>query len=292
MTAAMGYHAQLEISASNPVDTRFDFISESLGVDENFIDTNGLRGTRDRSIERVRQGIRHIGGQIRLQPTAVELAALLPWILGANASGTTYAIADTLQSRYVTVDRVSKVMTYNGCVIDRCTIRGSQGEPLDITLDVCGLDETVGNSGTFPSLSLDTTTGPFVFTDGVFSINSTTVNARSFELVVNNHIDRERFFNSLTAVSLIPMDRHVMLNTQLPYGDASALYATGAGGVACTLTFTNGGTSLALTMPKVAFPRKSPTYQAGRAEVMLPLAGNAYKSGSTASLTATLDSTP
>lgn len=290
MSAVHGWSGKLGVHANNPVELRFDFQSESLAVNEAFIDTNGLRGTRSRSIERVRQGNRRIGGQIRMQPTAVELAALLPWILGANASGNTYALADTLQSRYVTVDRSIKVSTYNGVVVDRATFRAGQGEPLDLTLDVCGLDETIGNSGTFPDLSLDLTTQPFVFTDLALVINATTVNAKSIELVIDNAIDKERFFNSQTAVSLPPMDRHVYLNTQLPYGDASALYGTGAGGVACTATFTNGGTSLLFSLVKVAFPRRSPTFVAGRQEVLLPLNGTAYTSSTTKELVCTLDS--
>lgn len=292
MTAVYGYQAKLGIHANSPVEQRFDFLSESLAVNESFVDTNGLRGVRDHSIERLRQGIRHIGGQIRMQPTAVELAGLLPWILGANASGNTYAIADTLQTRNVVVDRIAKVFSYSGVVVDRATIRGNQGEALELLLDVCAIDESVGNSGTFPSLSLDTTTGPFVHTDGVFSINSTEVSARSFEVTIDNRIDKERFFNSLTATALLPMDRIVTMSTQLPYGDAYTLYGTGVGGVAATLTFTNGLTSLVLTMPKVAFPRRSPTYTAGRAEQMLPLQGQCYRSGSTASITCTLDSAP
>ncbi len=291
MASAQGYASQLGISASNPVDVRYDFQSENVVTDEQFIDTSGLRGTRSRVIERVRQGNRRVGGQIRMQPTAVELAALLPWILGANASGTTFALADALQTRYLTVDRISKVFTYNGCVVDRATFRGGRGEPLDVTLDVVGLDETVGNSGTFPSLSIDTTTAPFIFTDAVLSINSTTVNVPSFELVINNAVDRERFFNSQTLVSAVSQDRMISVRTAVPYGDASALYGTGAGGVAVTATFTNGAVSLLFSLVKVAFPRKSPPVE-GRREVMLPLEGQAYRSGSTLELVTTLDSTP
>lgn len=291
MAGVFGWAGQLGVSASNPVDARFDFQSESLALDENFVDTNGLRGTRARAIERLRQGNRAVSGQIRLQPTAVELAALLPWILGANASGTTFALADTLQTRYVSVDRSLKVFTYDTVAVDRATFRASQGEPLELTLDVVGKDETIGNSGTFPSLSIDITTGPFIFTDLVFVISGTTVNARSIELVIDNRIDRNRYFNSQTLVTAQPMDRMITLTTQLPYGDHSALYGTGVAGVATTATFTNGATSLLFSMVKVAFPRKSPNYGGGREELMLPLVGQAMKSSTTLELVTTLDST-
>lgn len=291
MAPIYGFQAQLGIDTASTVTKRFDFQSESLACDEEFIDTNGLRGTRAHAVERLRQGNRRVGGQIRLQPTAVELANILEWILGGTKSGTTYPLADALTDRYVVVDRGSKVFSYNGVVVDKCTIRGAQGEPLDVTLDVVGKDETVGNSGTFPSLTLDTTTGPFIFTDLAFSINATTVQAKEVEIVIDNKVDKDRFFNSQTATALYAMDRVITLKTSLPYGDANALYNTGVGGVATTATFTNGATSLLFDFAKVAFPRKSPTVP-GREEVMLPLEGTAYKSGTTLELVTTLDSTP
>lgn len=291
MTATYGFQGQLGIDASNPVTLRMDFDSETIALNEEFKDINGLRGTRARAVERLRAGNRHVAGQIRMQPTALELSNLLQWIFGGAPSGSgtvTYPLADALVSRYVTVDRGSKVFTYNNVVVNRATIRGTQGEPLDLTLDVVGFDETLGNSGSFPVLTLDTTTAPFMFTDLALSINSVTVNCPSVEIVIDNAVDTNRFFNTQIATALIATDRHITLNTQLPYGDQSALYATGVGGVAVTATFTGAGTQvLVLTLVKVAFPRKSPTVP-GRQEVMLPLQGIAYKSGSTLELVTTL----
>jgi hypothetical protein len=223
----------------------------------------------------------------------VELSQLLPWIMYGTPSGTapvTYPLADLApQPRFVTIDRGPKVATYSGCQVNRATIRGSQGEPLDITLDVIGQDETLAASGSFPALTLDTTTGPFIFTDLSLSINAATYNARDVEIIIDNVIDAGRFFNSQTLVSAIAMDRHVSFTCHLPYGDASAVYGLGQGGTAVTATFTGGGTSvLTLNMGKVAFPRKSPSYAAGRAEEMIPMQGIAYAQGATRELVTTL----
>ena len=292
MAGYWGYVGQLGISASNPVDARYDFLSENLALSEEFIDTGGIRGTRSHVVERVRAGIRRVAGTITMQPTAVEWAALLPWILGANASGTTYALADALSSRYVTVDRGAKVFTYSGCFVDSATIRASQGQPVRLTLNIVGSDETVGNAASFPSLTIDTTTNAFMFHDCVISIASVTYSSRDFELTINNHIDRERFFNSqVLSTATQAMDRSISCRFSLPYGDAVAAYNTGSSGVAVTNTFTNGAVSLAFSLVKVCFPRRSPTWP-GRAEVMLPLEGMAYRSGSTLELVTTLDSTP
>lgn len=292
MATAVGYQAQLGISASNPVDARFDFQRESLVCDEEFIDTNGLRGTRSRDISRVRAGNRRMHGQIVLQPSSAELALLFPWILGTAGAGSptvAFALADAAATRYVTVDRVSKVFTYAGVAVDRATFRGREGQPLEVTLDLVGQTETVGNSGTFPALSIDTATQPFVFTDLAVTVATVAYEVKEIELVIDNAIDKERFFNSQTLSAVHALDRHVMFNTRMPYGTASAVYNTGSGGAATVLTFTGPGTQvLTFSMVKVAYPRKSPSFVEGRAEELIPLQGIAYKSSSTLELETSL----
>jgi hypothetical protein len=281
MAPVYGYQTQLGIDTANPVTQRFDFDSESLVCDEEFKDTNGLRGTRARSHERVRAGLRHMHGTIRFQPTTNELALLLPWILAGTPTGSapvTYPLADLLTTRFVTIDRGAKVFTYNGCVVNRATFRGVQGEPLEVELDVLGIDETVAASGTFPVLNLDIATPPMMFYDLALVVNSVTYNCHDFTLEVDNVVDPNRFFNNQTATALIAMDRHIHVTHSLPYGDASAAYNLGVAGVAATATFTNGAHVLTFTLANVKYPRKSP-HVGGREEVMLPLIGTAYKVG-------------
>jgi hypothetical protein len=291
------YISKLGISSSNPVDTRYDFRSCSLGLQEEFVDGNGLRGTRSPSIERVRQGIRRVTGQIRMQPNAAEWAGLLPWILGANPSGTTYALADRLQKRYVTVDLSDdtdgKVMTYDNCAVSRARIIGRTGQPIDLELEIVGVDEAVDNAGTFPALNIDTTTGPFIFPDssGAIVINGVAVGAPEFTIEIDNQLDTERFFNSLTlSPAFQAMGRNISVSTRVPYSDAEALYGTGAGGVPVVWTLTNGSVSLAWSLVKVAFPRRQIEVPE-RGEELLRLEGKAYMSGSTRELVVTCDST-
>lgn len=293
MAPIYGFQGQLLINS-----VRYDFLSESLACREDFVDTSGLRGSRSHVIERVRAGIRRVAGQITMQPTAVELATLLPWIHGAAASGTSYPLGDSLASFAYTIELArddgtdGKVFTYTYCRVNRATFRASQGAPLTVTLDVVGSDETVGNAGGRGAGTIDTTTGPFMFHDLALSIASTSYSAKEVEVVIDNHIDTERFFNSQTlSATTNAFDRSITLRTSLPYGDAEAVYATGSSGVAVVATYTNGAVSLAQTFVKVAFPRRSPTMP-GRQEIMLPLEGIAYRSSSTPELTTVLDSTP
>ncbi len=259
MAPSYGYATQIGIGTTSTVDHRLDFQSESLAVAEDFVDTNGLRGTRSHSVERVRAGIRHIGGSISLQPTALELSHLLPWILGTDASGTTFALAETCQARYVSVDRVAKVFTYDNCRVNRATFRASQGSPLSVDLDVIGVDEAIANAASFPSLSIDLTTGPYMFHDCVLNIAGTGYSAKEVTIVIDNGLDSDRFFNSQTlSTAFNAKDRHISVSTSLPYGDAAAVYGSGAAGVAVNATFTNGGVSCLFGMAALAFPADAP----------------------------------
>lgn len=293
MAVAVGTLGQLGIDTASPVTKRFDFISSSLSLDEEFRDTNGLRGTLSHDISRVRQSLRRVSGTIELQPNAVELSLLLPWILGANGTGSptvTYALADSLQTRYVAMDvNAGNQFTYSGVVVNRATFRAAQGEPLALSLDVIGVDETI--SGTFPTLSINTANGPWMLSDLALTVNGTTTQVPEFSLTIDNRVDGNRFLNSLTLTNTFKIDRQITVSIMPPYGDYTALYNTGAGGVAVVATLTNGGAVLTLTLGKVTFPRKSPTVR-GRSEVMLPLEGTAYANGATKELVTTLNPGP
>lgn len=284
--------SQLGVDSANPVTKRFDFKSCDLGVNEEVIDTSGNRGTRGRGIERVRNGLRRVAGGMQLQPTALEWSYLLPWMLGAAAVGNVFSLADTLPYRYVTVDKSNgtdgKVFTYDHCLISKATIKATQGQPLDLEMDVVGVDEATGNAGTFPALTLDTTTGPFTFLDLAYVIGGTTVKAKDIEISIDNKIDADRFFNSATlSTAFNALDRHILCRSTLPYGDFTAIYNSGIGGVAATATFTNGSFSLLFSFAALVFPRQ-PLRVPERQEVMLPIQGQAFSSGATPEVVVTL----
>lgn len=302
MSAVQGVFTKLAIGSSLALDKRFDFMRGSIGKRQELLNGNGLRGTLEEDISRIRTNFYRVNGSISFQPNAIELSLLLPWILGANVSGTTFALADSLQTRYVQTDQVVKVFAHAGCAVNRATFRASQGEALSVDLDIIGQTEGAivtstytegvpGSSGTFPSIAIDTATGPFIFTDLALTVGGNTYNARDLTIVVDNGIDANRMFNSATLVSAVKMQRKITFRTELPYGDAAAVYGAGAGGLAVVATFTNGTVSIVFTMPAVAFPADAPRIQ-GRNETMLTIEGNAYHTGSSDSLTVTLDSTP
>lgn len=262
MTAAITARAKLGIDTSSPVGVQYEFVECNLALTSELVDTSGINGTRHRYVDRIRQSFKRVAGNLKLNPTAVELAALLGWPMGGTpvtASGvTTYNLGETTTARYVTIDRISKVFTYAGVKVDKFKISGNQGLPVTFDFDLVGTTETVGNAGTFPSLSLDDNNTPFMFHDAVFSINSTTVTCKNFEFQLDNMIDRDRFFNAVTLGEVVELDRKVTASFDMPYGDWYTLYTAGKSGVATVVTFTNGGAILTMHLPKLAFPDMAP----------------------------------
>lgn len=285
------------------VDKLLELISGDIALAEEGVNAAGMAGSRSRASARTRAGTRKVSGSITLQPNAIEWALLLPWILGADASGTTYALAELLQPFTVTVDKDNgtdgKVFTYNGCKIAKAVITAEQGAPVSLQCDIEGRDEAIANAGTFPSLTLDTATGPFLTSDcaGAITVGGTAFPFRRMVLTIDNMLDTERFLNSTTRSGMQPKDRIITVELSGPYGGKETLYptaATLAAGVAVSCTFTNtiAAVSLALSLPKVHFPRKTPAWN-GREEVDLTLTGEArWSSAVNDELVVTLDSTP
>ena len=293
MSAALGSKAKLMIGATSTVDLPLEFLSESVALSENFIDTAGIRGTRSHTAERVRRGTRQVGGSITMTPNAVELDSLLPWILGTAESTDSFVLGESLLARYVSVDRETKVFLYDNCYVSSATFSASEGSPLQCTVNLMGIDETVNNSGTQPSFTLNVATGPFMMSDCVLTVGGTGYSFGSFELTIDNGLEA-KFFNSVTASRFNPVDRTVTWSVSFPYGDASAIYAPAIAGVACIATFTNAaqtGVVLTMTSTYVQTPRQSPTV-GGRTEIMLPWTGIARRSGATLELAVTHDSVP
>lgn len=289
MAAAMGHQAKFATGDDSTIDEPFDFISENIALAETFIDGSGFVGSRSMPKERLAASTRSVAGQVVMNPTGADLDLWLPRILGGVESADSFPLAETLPSFYACVDRVAKVFTYSTCYVNSATFKASEGTFLEMTIDLMGTDETVGNAGTFPSLTI-THSVPYIFSQLVLTIGGTEYHPKSWELTVNNALEMQ-FFNSLTPTRINATDREVTVTTQLPYGDATATYGVGTGGAAVVATFTSGGKSLAFSCASVAFPRNSPVVTNVRGELMIDLTGRARKSGSTAELAVTSDST-
>lgn len=293
MSASVGTFGRLGIGATSTVDKRLNYRDETFVGETEAIDGNGIRGTRDSSVELFRNGNIHVNGPLNLIPTTLELSYILEWIMGGSPSGSgtvTYPLGESAETRFVVIDRIIQVFTYAGVAVDRAEFRASEGGLLTVALGLVGQTEIAGNAGTFPAISLDVSTQPLIFTDTTLSINSTTVKAKDFRITIDNMIDKERFLNQTTLSAVNALDRRVGFECTIPYGDYSAIYTAltgGSPGLAVTVTLTNAGASLVFTMPAVSLPKRTPGTP-GRRELMLGLSGRALKLATTPSLSTVL----
>lgn len=297
MAAAISTLAKLGIGTdgtTDPVTQRLDFIDFDLGIDVEIRDLNGTRGKYTKDDARYRQNLTRVLPTVRMQPTALELAALLPWIFDSAASGTSYPLGATTFLRSVAFDpNGGSLWVLLNVAVDRAVFRMSQGEPLDLSLDLVGRGYSV--TGSFPAITLDLTTQPFLTTDCALTIGGSTVQFREATLTIEKNIDRNRFFNSATLTAQNKLRRRIMWEFNVPYGDNTSLFnATASAGTAGAVvaTLTNSATSLAFTSAAVRIQGRSPK-SPFQQEVMLPLEGEAVSSdGTVEALTTVLDSTP
>jgi len=290
-TPSMGYLAKLATSASTPATQPFAFISESMGKRQAIVEREGIKGTRSHYTEDTRLGNAPTGGQLVLEPTPEDLAIWFPRILGAAAVGTSFALAETLPSFFMAIDRVAKVHTYPKNWVNTATFSCSEGQPMKLSLDIVGTDETEGAAGTFPSLTL-ALTQPYMFSDMEITLNAIKRECKEFTLTIDNHLHKDRFFNSTTIYAAPAEDRTITLSCQPPYAAENVdLYRQALAGAAGSLVLTNAGYSTTFTFGMLQVPPEAPNVN-GKGELMLPLNMVARKNGSTMELAVTHDSTP
>lgn len=242
---AQGSQAQLAIDASSPSGTSptFEFVSSTLKRTDEHAYGRGIRGTRSRHKSRARIVKSRVSGDLTMEPSATEIDLLLPWILGGTTSAGVTALAETIPTRYVEIDKVTKVFTYAGCVCGRATLTANSGTPIQWAMSVDGQSETEGNAGSFQGAALPTDNF-FVTSDVVFKWGGTSYNFGSLALEIDNVIDAERFLNSTTRGQIVPQDRAVTINLTQPYTSTNeALYDLAIAGAAVQIVITDGTTT-------------------------------------------------
>lgn len=277
--------AQLGIGDSLPVDEPYAFVSESVRRVPSVLDLSGLRATRSHLADRLVDGPYAVSGALRLAPDWNELVRLLPRILGGGSFGgdpptvTICTLGETIPDFFLTVDRGAGVFTYAGCKIVRATLTAQAGGPLDLLLDVEGLTETVGDAGSFPSLTY--VPAPLLgFTASEVSLGGRAREARRVELVVENTARLDRFVNSLTRIDLPVVDRQVRIRCIVDYSaDSRELYGNQSLIGPAGIEFFAGSRQLGFAFPLVRWFASSPVVSEG-GQLELELQGTAAASAS------------
>lgn len=282
----LGYSA----AGAGTATVEFEFAEgATLGLSEQFIDTNQIRGTLSHGAPRVRRGVRRADGSLPMAPTPVELATLLPMIMGGAAAGTSYPLSDAYTPVDLYAVRDGTVYTYDDVAVETATFYATEGGPMQVTLGVVGKDEA--QAGSMGAAAIDETTQPFVLMDAVVTVGGTAREVSSFELTVQNVLE-VKYRNSLTPTQIKKIDRVVTLSLPLSLGDASALYGSAVGGVAATIVLTNGAVSLTFSLAAVQAP-KEPLPFGQRGILDFPWRGVARKTAAgVLEVVTTLDSTP
>lgn len=290
MAASMPRASRFGSAASGTtVGVEYEVTAFTPRMTEDIYSAAGMRGTRGEQSERVVQNTRAPGFSVTLQPNAVELDTILPWILGGSETADSFPLAETLPTFSWIVDMGGTARWYwTTCTVNTATFSATQGGPLELTMDVEALAFST-DSTAFGSTTVSLVP-PYMFYESASAlvVNSQTLAHFNWSLTINNMLVTNRFTNSQTRTALPSAGREVTWALNGPYGDNTALFGLAATGVACTATFTKGGRSTLFSSSAVSFPREFPQFAE---ELQLPITGLARRLTTTQELVVTNDST-
>ncbi len=283
--------------------TGFPFFRESIKKVGRVLHPDVIIGSRQEVSERARKGPYFYGGWVYLTLTPGHAAILYPWILGADASGTTFALAETLQTMAVLVDKGAQTHEFYNGVVNRAIISGTQhgpgGPPNWVTVALQMYFRSYATGTSYPSLTLDVTGeyAPLVFEDADnagtsrLTLGGATREMKHFTIDINNYVI-PRYVNALEPTALCPSRRTINVQTVHPYDSGTSnLYDQALAGAAGSLVLVNSTVSITHTFATLQVDTVTPEIE-GKKELDLHLNMAARKLSSTDSLVVTLDSTP
>ena len=157
MTESMGYKSTMAMNFFggnttnfNSSSLRLEFLSHDIKESIELEQDEGLRGTRTRNAERVALGNVKVAGSVTLEPTPIELNALLPFILGSAATAGAFTPSETLPDLYLMIDQVNEVNTLL-VRVNKATFTGEPGKKLKLKLDLVGKTLFQAAAGSFPA---------------------------------------------------------------------------------------------------------------------------------------------
>lgn len=286
----MGASTKMGIGTTSTVDTALSFISENItSRREHFSSDDKFRGEYSHNAAGTIEGPEVVSGTTEHAFNPEEVAIILE-LLGFSVSGTAFTLNDSaLPSRYMTIDREDKVFTYSGMVAASATLSCAAGQPWRWSINWLGEQETIGNSGTFPSINL-TETGPMGLQHAAVTLLS--VGSRVVDDITINidNVVEHRCFNN----DYFTPERHgrnISVAMRLPYNGNTDLLRASVAGAAGLITWTRGNYSSAWTFGNLQSPRGVVSKSKG-SKRMLEIEMMARKTGSTKELAIVHDSTP
>jgi len=294
---SQGSQVKWGVDSANPITKTYEFISEAFGAKPEHTETGGIRGTRSRPSENVVLNKIPVDGPVEVEPVPSLLSAWgLQAILGGTPTGSapvTYPLGETVPAYFHTFDRIAKVFTYAGVKVNKATFRSSEGQNLRLGFEFAGLTETVGAAGTFPAIPAAAAAipleAPFQHESALFTFNGVARNVKDVEILFDNHLDLERYLNSLTRTALPEQDRTVSVTVTTPFtSDETDLYLQALQpGVGGTVVYTNGTKTLTFTFAALQAPVPTPS-TSGKVEIPLKMTFMARMLGATREVVVTM----
>ena len=277
MAANEGTFARLGVAASTPATLFMEYITNGIKKRTTHAHNDGIRGTRARTIDRSRVTSSVVNGPLKMQPSISELDWWVSRIMGGVTGGGVTLLAETLPTFYAIWDSGDNVHEWPVCKVDKATLSGASGQPLDLTCDIEGTIENL-NAASFPAIT-PATDSMFVASDVTLTLGGTAFEVETWQLMIDNVLDKTRFMNSLTRTELPETDRIVSLNCVIPYNTAGvALYSDAVAGIEGSLAFTGNGSTYTWLFGQLLAPKEGPDGPA-RSELKLNLNFRAFHDG-------------
>lgn len=309
MGAVQGHQARMAFDDDATFDAssyRIDFVSETLSQKTAIISSEGIRGTKAQSQERTRLGNNDVSGTIVFNPSPLDIDQLFERIMGGTkvASPTnTIDFVEALESTkgdfFVKIDKVGDIYQYGNCKVNRATLRGTPGQLIEFSLDIISKAESKPASfeGTIPALGTAANDAPYVVTDSSeFTMvgSDRLASVLDFEITIDNFLTPRYTIGSTDATDILENDRLVTVNANVEFSASSPtntdLLDQALAGSTATIILTNGNYSAKFVLGTLQSPSITPGVN-GKGEVVINIQGVARKTGSTAELVVTNDST-
>lgn len=282
MSANIGTFGRLGVAASTPATQFMEYLTLGIKKRTTHAHDEGIRGTRERYFNRSRIVSSVVSGPIAMQPSISEIDWWVSRILGGTTGSGITLVAETLPSFYAIWDSGDNVHEWSSCKVDKATLSGAQGQPLNLTCDIEALTEAL-NAASFPAITA-ATDSMFVASDVVLTLGGSAVEVESWNMVIDNMLIKDRFMNSLTRSELPESDRIVSFNCVVPYNTTNVgLYSDAIAGIEGVLAITGNSVTYTWTFGQLLAPKEGPDGPA-RSELKLNLNFRAFNDGTLGSV--------
>lgn len=211
-------------TASPPTDpTEMLEIDRSFfGINPEFLDTSGIRGTEAKPSERYSEIAYNSPGGFECRPTALDLAQWIPRIVGGTIGTPIAGLAPYLMAEsrpcWDAFDRnqSGNVRKYRQNRVMSAQFSASEKQALSLTVQSVGeTRDAIGAAYTWPVIAA-TVGKSFHFPQLQLLVAGTAYRIYNFQLSINYGIDVQ-FMNSATATAFPSSERSIMLAFMIPW---------------------------------------------------------------------------